>query len=149
MGAWTSAYYADQLKATGAKLFLVGVGGIADPDSSSEDVAQLVTGPNRWDGEPSTFARADYLISSDLTGLGANLTAVLNSICPAPVNAGAIAGGVIAGIVVAALIVAAIVFFLSRQGYKKWQASSALGSTGANDNALFEAQNTAGSMPEV
>ena len=148
-GIWTSGFWSDKVKATGAKLFMVGVGGNANPGDSSEDVAQLVTGPNRWDGDPDTFKNADYLMSEDLFGLGTNLTNVLRSICPTRVNAGAIAGGVIAGVVVAALIVAVIVFFLTRQGYKKWQASSAIGSAGANNNALFEAQSTAGSMPDV
>ena len=144
-GAWAASYYADQLKQTGAKLFMVAVGNILP----SEDVAQLVTGKNRWNGTKTSFATSDYLISTDLTQLGANLTAVLEGLCPNGPNVGAIVGGVIAGIIVAAVVAALIIAFLSWKGYSYYTAQSGMSAAGATNNAVYNDKGDAGEMPDL
>jgi hypothetical protein len=145
IGAWAAAYYSDLLKRTGAKVFMAAVGEILP----SEDVAQLVTGKIRWDGNKTTFATSDYLISTDLTQLGSNLTAVLDGLCPNGPNVGAIVGGVIAGVVVAAIVAAALIFFLSCKGYAYYQAQSGISAAGAQNNAAYMNKNDAGEMPDL
>ncbi len=76
-GTWTSCTAADLLKATGAKLFLVGVGLV----QGHENEIQLVTGKLAWDGVANNFGTSDYLISSSFSSLTQLFAQTVTGLC--------------------------------------------------------------------
>jgi len=77
-GLYAACYAADQLKKTGAKLFLVGVGDVM----YNEDEIQVITGRLRWDGSADSFFTSDYIISQDFSELVSLFQKVALGLCP-------------------------------------------------------------------
>jgi hypothetical protein len=77
-GLWAACTAADRLKETGSKVFMVGVGDVAE----NEDEIQVVTGLLEWDLQPSTFFTSDYVINRDYGALTELFTAVGVGLCP-------------------------------------------------------------------
>lgn len=76
-GTWTACSAADALKATGSKLFLVGVGLV----QGHENEIQLVTGTRAWDGTPATFGTSDYIISASFGSLSQLFLETILGLC--------------------------------------------------------------------
>jgi hypothetical protein len=76
-------YWADQIKASGIKIFLVGVGSV----KGNIDNVELITGTRAWDGNPNTFYNSDYIINSNYAALGVMFLNVIKSLCQCYQNA--------------------------------------------------------------
>jgi hypothetical protein len=74
-----ACFWADRIRSDGIKIFLVGIGGAADVDAIFN--IKLVSGPNRWDTQPSTFYNADYISNSDFGALGTIFVQVVRGLC--------------------------------------------------------------------
>jgi hypothetical protein len=73
-------YYADLIKESSTKVFLVGVGQASTP--TAEANIQIVTGLKVWNqSNPLAFATSDYIISANYTELGAIFFSVARGIC--------------------------------------------------------------------
>lgn len=72
-----ACFWADQIKAAGTKLFLVGVGDVAG------NIPQVVltTGPTAWNQQADTFGPADYVVNADYAALGAIFYNVAKGLC--------------------------------------------------------------------
>lgn len=78
-----ACYYADLLKRSGVKLFLVGVGDV----SQNLPNVKLVTSNRVWDLAPNTFASSDFMTSQDYTQLGVMFLNVVKGLCTCYQNA--------------------------------------------------------------
>jgi hypothetical protein len=76
-GTWAACSAADALKATGAKLFLVGVGLVV----GHENEIQLVTGTRAWDGTPANFGSSDYIVSASFGSLAQLFLETIVGLC--------------------------------------------------------------------
>jgi len=76
-GTWSACSAADALKATGVKLFLVGVGLV----QGHENEIQLVTGTHAWDGTPANFGTSDYIVSASFSSLAQLFLETILGLC--------------------------------------------------------------------
>lgn len=73
-----ACYFSDLLKERGIKVFLVGIGGAAAHIPN----IQLITGPQAWDQQVTSFATAHYVTNANFAQLGGLLAAVAKGLCP-------------------------------------------------------------------
>ena len=73
-----ACFWADQIKAGGSKLFVVGIGDVTNHVPNTV----LMSGPTLWDKQVSTFGASDYIVNANYAQLGALLNAVAKGLCP-------------------------------------------------------------------